>query len=204
MADVEEYRAEDFTVAADKLLHAIKFRRSTRFFEDKKIEQEKLENIVQAGRYSATGSNSQGCSFYIVQEDVPTLRSMVWAGIENAPEGDTDMAKMMIAAIKSFIELKNEKGVDFLFRNAPCVVYIASNSALDAGLAAQNMEMVAAAQGLGVLYNGFLQRSTSLSSDALKWLGMSDKPICACMLMGYPEKTYERTAPRKKADVTWR
>ena len=45
---------------------------------------------------------------------------------------------------------------DYLFRNAPVVAYITSDWPLDAGLAAQNMELMAVALGLGALYNGYL------------------------------------------------
>ena len=38
---------------------------------------------------------------------------------------------------------------DFLFRNAPAVAFVAAERADDAGLAAQNMELVAASLGLG-------------------------------------------------------
>ena len=51
---------------------------------------------------------------------------------------------------------KKDAADDYLFRNAPAVLYIVSDSPLDAGLAAQNMETMAVSLGLGVLYNGYL------------------------------------------------
>ena len=42
-------------------------------------------------------------------------------------------------------------------------------------------------------------------SDTLKtWLGMDEKQVACCMLLGYPRMTYQRTAPRRKADIIWR
>lgn len=203
MADVEEYDKDSFTVSADKLLHAVKFRRSTRQFKELKVETEKLQAMVQAGRYSATGSNLQKCGFVIVQNELETLKEKVWAGIEQTAKSEDD-GSLMMSAIKGFLTMRNETGVDFLFRNAPCVLYITADSTLDGGLAAQSMEMMAVSQGLGVLYNGFLQRATPLNPEVCSWLGMSDSPIQACMLVGYPDVTYKRTAPRKPADVIWK
>ena len=48
-------------------LEAIKTRRSTRRFSDKRIEQEKLETISEAGRYAPSGGNSQTCHFIVVR-----------------------------------------------------------------------------------------------------------------------------------------
>ncbi len=37
--------------------------------------------------------------------------------------------------------------------------------------------------------------------DLKKWLGIEEKTIRACMLLGYSNKHYVKTAPRKKAEV---
>ena len=93
---------------------------------------------------------------------------------------------------------------DYLFRNAPVVAYITSVWPLDAGLAAQNMELMAVSLGLGVLYNGYLARITNANENLKNWLGIKGKTIKACMLLGYPNVFYERTAPRKEANVIWK
>ena len=47
---------------------------------------------------------------------------------------------------------------NYLFRNAPVVLFITSDWPLGTGLAAQNIETMAVALGMGALYNGFLAR----------------------------------------------
>lgn len=86
----------------------------------------------------------------------------------------------------------------------PAVLYITSDWDLDAGLAAQNIEHMAIAQGLGALYNGYLQRISDQNENLKKWLGIEGEHIKACMLLGYPNITYARTAPRREARVTIR
>ena len=66
------------------------------------------------------------------------------------------------------------------------------------------MEMMAVAEGLGVLHNGYLARIVEENEEVKKWLGMEGKPVKACMLMGYPAVKYVKTAPRKAPQVVWR
>jgi len=199
MADVQEYPLQDFGLDIGRLLGTIKFRRSIRHYTDQKVETEKLKNIIQAGRYTATGVNRQACRFVVVQDKLEILKSMVWIGVEQAVSTSEEAAR----ELQRLIDLRRKKQIDYLFRNAPTVLYIAANNVVDAGLAAQNMELAAIAQGLGVLYNGYLARSTALSKEACDWLCLDGKPLAVCMLVGYPAVDYRRTAPRKKADAIW-
>ncbi len=48
-------------------LEAIKTRRSTRKFSDRRVELEKLDKIVSAGRFAPSGGNSQTCHFIVVR-----------------------------------------------------------------------------------------------------------------------------------------
>ena len=89
---------------------------------------------------------------------------------------------------------------DFLFRNAPAVVFIAAERADDAGLAAQNMELMAASLGLGMLFNGYLCRAADEVPAVRAFLEAEEKPLQMCMLLGYPAVSYLRTAPRLPGD----
>ena len=59
MDDVEEYDPETFKVQPENFLHAVKFRRSVRNFQDRKLEKKCFERILQAGRYTPTAKNQQ-------------------------------------------------------------------------------------------------------------------------------------------------
>ena len=48
-------------------LDAINTRRSTRKFKSYPIEQEKLETMIEAGRYAPSSGNSQTCHFIVVR-----------------------------------------------------------------------------------------------------------------------------------------
>lgn len=201
MEDVEEYDASSFEVNPDNLLRAIKFRRSIRFFKEEKVKKEDLQMLLQAGRYTATAKNNQDCHFIFVQEEREELKERVW-GFIDAMGKDVDKQLLPFVAFNRR-RLKNPAD-DYLFRNAPVVLYIASDWPLDAGLAAQNIETLANAMGMGALYNGFLSRISDANVELKKWLGIEDKTIKACLLLGYPDRTYRKTAPRKDANVIWK
>lgn len=205
MADVEEYDPESFRLKPDQVLHAIKFRRSIRCYKPQKLSRTDMELLVQAGRYTATAKNCQGNGFVFVQEELEQLKSMVWDYIENIkPQEGTKVSRDLLPYLSFNKRRKEDPADDFLFRNAPSLLFITSDRPLDAGLAAQNIETLAVSMDIGVLYNGYLARIANADPDLKKWLGIEDETIQACMLLGYPDRHYVRTAPRKEAHVIWK
>lgn len=204
MEDVEEYDSESFRIEPENFLHAVKFRRSIRNFKDRHLEKEVIGGILQAGRYTATAKNMQDCTFVVVQERLEEFRKLMW---DTMPSILEEMEKVNHPYLRSiqFLYRKWEKsGEDSLLFNADALLVTASEEPLDAGLAAANMEMMAAASGAGVLYSGFTAGILSAAPALREWLGLGEKkPVC-CMLLGYPAVTYRRTAPRRKADIIWR
>lgn len=209
MEEVEKYSKGLFELDIDQFIRVIKFRRSIRNYQERKVEKEKLDKIVQAGRYTATAVNYQDCRFIVVQEQLEQLKDMIWEGIEGLFSiDDTEMSefdKKYIEAYKGFYNRhKRNPKDDYLFRNAPVVLFVAADILVDAGLASQNMELAAIAQGLGMLYNGYLVRVVAMNEKVKEWLGVDSKQLVTCMLLGYPNISYQRTAPRRKGDIIWK
>ena len=201
MDDVDEIN-ENNKISSEVFLSCVKARRSIRNFSDETIAEDKLRLLAEVGRYTATANNGQFHKYVFVQENMDELKRIVWDYIDNmqpkdrAQFGDYD-------TYKSFLMRKQKNASDdFLFRNAPAVLFIASQRLLDAGMAAQNIEMMAGTMGIGAMFNGFLVRIADSNADLKKWLGIENETICACMLLGHPKQKYIRTAPRRKADVT--
>ena len=166
MDDVEIYDKTTFSLEADTLLRAIKFRRSIRDYKPLPIEKEKLQKVLQAGRYTATAKNNQDCHFIFVQKELAALKQQVWILSKTTPT-PTTITPQPIRFPHFFLQsAQADCKDDYLFRNAPVVAYITSDWPLDAGLAAQNMELMAVALGLGALYNGYLARITNLKRKA--------------------------------------
>jgi nitroreductase len=58
-----------------EVLHAIRTRRSVREFKQKKIERDKIEKILEAGRWAPSAKNRQPWKFIVV-EDEKTIKQV--------------------------------------------------------------------------------------------------------------------------------
>lgn len=198
-----EYTPETFDLPAENLLNTIKFRRSVRSYTSQVIESDKLMMLAEAGRHAATAKNTQRNRFVFVQKDLDLFKSIFWKAVEEAISTESD--PRILRLLKHFYEGRNDLPKDeYLFRNAPAVLFIGTDNALDAGLAAQCVELTAVSLGLGAMYNGYLCRLAASLPAVREWLGMQDQPPAAVMLLGYPAVRYARTAPRRTDDVEFR
>jgi Nitroreductase len=205
MEDVAEYDAASFRLPPEHVLNAIRFRRSTRHFEKKPVEQEKLEKILEAGRYSETAANRQGVRFAVVQDQLPEFRQLIWEGwkrtADSLRESNDPQAAWYTAMYRKYE--KNPES-DPLFFGAPVLLAVSADVPLDGGLASANMETMAVAQGLGALFSGMIEGAVKANPTAQEWLELGEKQLVSCILLGYPKYTYHRTAPRRRADILWK
>lgn len=199
MDDVEDMNSAEFIDIA-ALLHTIKGRRSVRQYQDKPIEDEKLDLLFEAGRYTATAVNYQDLRFIVVQERLEEFKELIWNGLAEMAKSPDQYPG--IERYAGHLKKKAQNPADdYLFRNAPAIIFIVTDRLVDAGMAAQNMELAAVAQGLSVMYNGYMVRASNMVVGASEWLQTEGRPVSACMLAGYSAVTYLRSAPRKAADV---
>ena len=205
MEDVEEYDSGNFSVSPANFLHAVKFRRSIRDFKEEKLDWELLERILQAGRYTPTAKNSQSCQFVVIQDRLEELKELVWNELPAMAEQIKKTLPQYSMLFRFFSRRHRDNPKDdALFFCAPACLVIASDSVLDGGLAAANIENMAVAEGAEVLYDGYLTRIMESCPAVKEWLGIPERKIACCLLLGYPAVTYRRTAPRKPLQVIWR
>lgn len=206
MDDVEEYDNVSFSLDPGDFLRAVKFRRSIRNFREKKIDRNTLEQILQAGRYTPTAKNRQSCRFIVVQDQLEELKDLLWSQIPDMAEQIRETMPQYSMFFKFLYRRRRDNHAnDGLFFNTPCVLFVTSDNPLDGGLAAANIENMAVAEGLGVLYDGYLTRVINACPKVKEWLCIEEeRPLVCSMLIGYPAVSYKRTAPRKSADIDWR
>ncbi len=180
----------------NQVLDTIRFRRSIRHFESRKVEPEIIQQILEAGRLTHTAKNSQDVSFIVVEKQRGVVEKQAVA---------------LFKKLKPIVDLasKSAKGAsikdDFFFFQAPLVIVILANNKTNGILASQNMEFVAEAYGLGVLYSGFFTIAANLSSSIKKTLGIPKKKrVAMTLVLGYPSIQYKRTTVHKPLDVTYR
>ena len=94
---------------------------------------------------------------------------------------------------------------DRLFCGADICMIVLSDAPVNGTLAMTSMELMAQAQGVGVLYSGFLQRIILDTPKAMEFLGLDGtKTLGTVMLFGMPAVKYCRTVPRKKMNIIWK
>ena len=202
MNEVKTYDKSIFGIDDDILLNTIQFRRSVRHYQDRQIEKEVIKKIIEAGRFTPTGSNKQRIRYIVAQKNIPVF--------ENEALKIFRKLKRLLKIVSKFVKLpydvsgyKLEPG--FFFHGAPTVLFIISDDDVDASLASMSIELMAEAMGLGTLYVGFFAVAAKLSRRIRKELGLAKKEkVVTCLAMGYPDVKYMRTVPRKKAEIEWR
>jgi nitroreductase/NAD-dependent dihydropyrimidine dehydrogenase PreA subunit len=211
--EIKEFNKEDFYIESENLLNFIKFRRSIRNFKDKEVEFEKINKIIEAGRFTQTGGNTQNVSYIIVKDKLQELRELALESLNqkgaeilsNPNIEDKQARKYAPMWIKMYEEFKqNPNGQDKLFFKAPIIIIVTSDSEVNGALASSNMELMTNTLGLGTVFSGFLVRASQGNDKISNFLGLNpNDKIITCMVIGYPNTKYFRTVPRKEANVSW-
>lgn len=188
-----EYKAL-VTLDPKQLSLAIQMRRTMRRFQQKPIEDYMLEDIIQAGRYTPTGSNAQDVSYIVLKQDISQYEALAVAFFRRI----LPIAKYASASAKK-VPIDDH----FFFKQAPAVIIVVCKDKVNGALAASNMELMAQAHGLGVLYSGFFCMAANHSRKLRKALQLSGGKAIATLVLGYPAVQYQRTAQKDRAQVRY-
>ncbi len=194
--DADEIKPVDMTVFdSDKLLLAMKSRRTIRKFKDVKVSDEAISKIIEAGRYCPTGTNAQDFSFTVIKDSLPEIEKEALKLFRLAQKTATPFSKYF----------KNATLDDnFFFKGAPVVIVVNGKGSTSPCLASSYMELMAESMGLGVLYSGFFVAAAKLNPKIGSMLntGKGQSPV-TCLVIGYPDVDYERIPPRNKAKINY-
>lgn len=177
------------------LLEAIRTRRSIRRFTKKQVEPEVLAQIIEAGRLTPTGGNAQDVSFIVLKDQISRFEKPA-----------VKLFRRLIPVMKLVNPMAGRVAIDdhFFFKGAPAAIVIVSRSQINASLAAANMELMAEACGLGVLYSGFFAMAANGSRSLKKMLGLKrGEKVVTTLVLGYPGVKYHRTVQKEAASVRW-
>lgn len=178
---------------SERLLQAMKSRRSIRRFLNQPVEEDKLNMILEAGRYCPTGTNSQDVAYTILGSKQSEIEGIC---VDLFRKG-AGMAEKVTDALKN-VQVDDH----FFFKGAPLVIVVSAKNRGNANLASSYMELMAESLGLGVLYSGFFVACTMLSGKLRKLLDLPHgHKVVTCLVIGYPAVKYYRIPGRKKATV---
>lgn len=202
MNEVKSYDKSTFGVDSDVLLNTIQFRRSIRKYKKDQVENEKIEKIIEAGRFTPTGSNKQNIRYVVVQESIPMFEDESIKTFKKI-KSVLQIADKIIKLPYDLSKFELKRG--FFFHGAPTLIFIISKDEVDASLATMSMELMAEAMGLGTLHVGFFTKAAKFNSKIRKEVGLKNgEKIVNCLAIGYPDVKYSRTVPRRKANIEWR
>lgn len=200
-SEIIQYEGNNFFIDEDSFLNFMKFRRSIRKYKNKKVEKDKIEKLLEAGRFSATGCNTQDVEYIIIDKEIENIKSKIWDSLYiYAKKKNND------GLIKRYIAFKDKtEKKDTLFYEGQQVIIVLAEHIINGSIAVSKIELMAYALGLGTVYCGFAKDGILEDIELKKSFGIDEKKqLVACLVIGYPDIKYLRTVPRKKLKVEWR
>ena len=205
----------DLEISSDQLMQLLRKRRSIRIFNAKRaVRRQTIERMLEAARYSPTGSNAQSLVHAIVMDRqvmdeirdccIQEIRKIVdhSGGSEGAEQEGLGHYRTILRAY--------DRGVDLLFFNAPGLIVThapkkpASPLVEDAALASFHMMLMAETLGLGTCYIGNLYLAASHNQRIRSLLNIpQDHDILMAFVFGYPGVRFRRLVDRKPPKVKW-
>ena len=185
----------DIRLNPDHILEVIRFRRTIRRFDPKKIPKDVLEQILEAGRLTHTAKNMQDVSFVVLEQEKDRVEKMA-----------VNLFRKIKPLANLFSPMVRNHRVDdhFFFWGAPIAIVILAKDKTNGILAAQNMEFVAEAHGLGVLFSGYFTMAVNASRKIRKAIRVPKGNSAAMTLvLGYPDVKFLRSVQRKELDVVY-
>lgn len=155
-------------------MDAIMLRRSTRKFQEKPVEEEKLERILRAAMQSPTGHNAQEWEFLVIREK-ETLLTISQASVETSAAKNAPLALVLLA------------NMERAAATAPMIW------AADLAAAAQTILIQAEAEGLGAVWLSCWPYEAKMAYLREK-LALPEHIVPYCVIpIGYKakEKTFE-------------
>lgn len=177
-----------------QLLGALRTRRSIRQYQPTPVAADILGEIIEAGRLTPSGGNAQDVSYIVLQSELARCEALA-----------VRLAKKLLPLVGLVSPVARGAVIDdhFFFKKAPVAIVVVSKDRVNAALAAANMERMAQAHGLGVLYSGFFAKMAALSPALRSALGLARGKAVTTLVLGYPSVNYRRTVQREAAVVRY-
>lgn len=171
----------------------IQKRRSIRIYDEKQIEDDLLNSIIESGRYAPSGGNSQSTRFLVIQNKsvLNKLEELVENGL-----AEMEINENTYKSLKSFILRARKGGLHFSY-NAPTLIVVSNkkdygNAMADSAVAIENMMIAATSLDIGSCWINQLKwlNNNELICDYMSELGIpKDEMICGAISLGYSKQS---------------
>jgi len=171
------------------MLEIISSRQSDRKYDERPVEKEKLDRIIEAARISPSANNAQPWRFIVVTD--PGLIKII---AEAASAKLLGMNSFVVQAPVQIIVVREKADVQ---TKAASIVKRRDYSLIDIGIAAENICLQAEAEGLGSCMIGWFDEKT-----VKKYLGIpASRRVELIITLGYSTGS-QREKKRKPPEVT--
>jgi len=211
----------------DQVRELMVTRRSTRQFQDRSVEKDIIEKIIDCAHYAPSAKNSRSTKFTVIRDKTllkaiasetsewlgkvsTRLRNPFWRKLYRLiGERDAETITRWIEEFE-YIATCMRGDTDLVLFKAPVLILFHADRSIrfadqNANLAAQNAMLAAHSLGLGSLYTGYVV--TSLTHDRavrrLVELPARDR-VYAGLALGYPGIRFPRWIERNPAETEWR
>jgi len=210
-SEVLEYDdPKKFEIAPERLLNFVKFRRSVRQFTDEPVSDADIAKILEMGRYTQTGANTQMLRYIVLTKD--TLREITPIALKTLAELDVkSVDKKEMRVPYQYLDFQSiwinwhqayqNKKRDLLFHSAPNALLVVSRTCneVDGCFNAGHLELMINALGLGACLMGFGTFAFDRSPELKQRVGIKEgESVIFMMVFGHPKVKYLRTVNRKK------
>lgn len=191
----------------NELMTTILHRRAIRRFADRQIEEEALEQILQAGLYAPSAGGRQGPIMAVCQDKQVNER----LGRIKRANARPRMATATSYVSREQPSIADDPNIKNAFYDAPTVITLFGPrnflfAAEDCAVAAENMMLAAESLGVGSCYigQGWTAFADPYGQEILKQWGIrTDYYAVMQLLLGYPREgdAHPTPKPRKQGRV---
>lgn len=191
----------------NEVMNTILHRRSIRRFDSRQIEEDALQQILQAGLYAPSAGGRQGVIFAVCQDREVNARLGKIKRVNSHPR----MAKGNCYVSREQPSIADDPTLTNAFYDAPTVITMFAPKGFlfsvdDCAVAAENMMLAADTLGIGSCYigQGWPAFSDPYGAEILKqWNIPADHYAVMQLLLGYPREGDKHPAakPRKEGRI---
>lgn len=196
----EEIRAG--TIEPENLMHFFKSKRSVRFFSrERPIPEKDLDLILTAGQTAPTDMNRPTVRIIVVKKE---LAELVLAALEFLRK---KLEPLGTIHPQYFGFMKEYSNKEHLLSDAEYLILVAGGGgyAVDAGIAAERMQLMAHSLGVATLYRGNLAEAFSKDESLRRKLNLrNNEAVHVAFAMGYADFEYARVVEKSNKKVEYR
>ncbi|KAA0003741.1 MAG: nitroreductase family protein [Thermoplasmata archaeon] len=182
----------------NEIIKCIKERRSIRNFEEKKLPEDVIESIIEAGKYAPSPENRQPWRFIVVtnrqkiKELSGEIKKQIKKILKNKWKWQRRYPELKEADTLLFLKVVANSSKDIIFYDAPAVIFIITKPLVfnieACSCAAQNMMLAAWSMSVGSCWIGFA-KFLELNKEIMQDIGVPEGYVIAsCLAFGYPAR----------------